>query len=120
MIHVCWLARAVVGWISVADQVGYVLLAKGGADTGAKWRFRVVCRDGAIVRHGIELTSPPLFELPWHSVVEVREGRRRGSQRGRSISGIHRHDCAVKTPLRESFLRLSHVQPDWIGRRNAM
>ena len=60
-----------VGWVPVADSVGYVLLAKGGADTGVKWRYRVVCRDGAFVRHGIELTSAFLFNLPWHSVVEV-------------------------------------------------
>ena len=51
--------------------MGYVLLAKGDASTGVKWRYRVVCRDGAFVRHGIELTSPFLFNLPWHSVVEV-------------------------------------------------
>lgn len=62
---------AVVGWVPVADDVGYVLLAKGDGSAGAKWRYRVVCRDGAFVRHGIELTSPFLFNLPWHSVVEV-------------------------------------------------
>ncbi|CAM9305440.1 unnamed protein product, partial [Sphacelaria rigidula] len=39
------------------------------------WRYRVVCRQGALVRHGIELSSPPLFTLPWHSVVEVLERR---------------------------------------------
>lgn len=66
---------AVVGWVSVADSTGYVLLARGGLETGAKWRYRVVCRDGAFVRHGIELTSPFLFNLPWHSVVEVRNTR---------------------------------------------
>lgn len=55
----------------VADDVGYVLLAKGDGSAGARWRYRVVCRDGAFVRHGIELTSPFLFNLPWHSVVEV-------------------------------------------------
>lgn len=59
------------GWVPVVDSVGYVLLAKGGARTSAKWRYRVVCHDGAVVRHGIELTSPVLFNLPWHSVVEV-------------------------------------------------
>lgn len=63
----------VVGWVPVADSVGYVLLSKGGASAGAKWRYRVVCRDGAFVRHGIELASPFLFNLPWHSVVEVSQ-----------------------------------------------
>ncbi|CAN0109949.1 unnamed protein product [Scytosiphon promiscuus] len=69
------ISSPVVGWVPVADSVGYVLLAKGGASAGAKWRYRVVCRDGAFVRHGIELTSPFLFNLPWHSVVEVLERR---------------------------------------------
>ncbi|CAM9531416.1 unnamed protein product [Ectocarpus sp. 4 AP-2014] len=63
------------GWVPVADDVGYVLLAKGDGSAGARWRYRVVCRDGAFVRHGIELTSPFLFNLPWHSVVEVLERR---------------------------------------------
>ena len=65
------LPHVVVGWVPVADSLGYVLLAKGGADAGVKWRYRVVCRAGAFVRHGIELTSAFLFNLPWHSVVEV-------------------------------------------------
>ncbi|CAM9277747.1 unnamed protein product [Hapterophycus canaliculatus] len=69
------ISSPVVGWVPVADNVGYVLLAKGGASAGTKWRYRVVCRDGAFVRHGIELTSPFLFNLPWHSVVEVLERR---------------------------------------------
>lgn len=56
----------------MADSRGYVLLAKGGSDAGVKWRYRVVCKDGAFVRHGIELTSPLLFNLPWHSIVEVK------------------------------------------------
>eukprot|EP00752_Nemacystus_decipiens_P003286 g3041.t1 len=69
------ISSPVVGWVPVVDSVGYVLLAKGDATTGVKWRYRVVCRDGAFVRHGIELTSPFLFNLPWHSVVEVLERR---------------------------------------------
>eukprot|EP00903_Cladosiphon_okamuranus_P021371 g19641.t1 len=63
------------GWVPVADSVGYVLLAKGGADVGKRWRYRVVYRKGAIVRHGIELDSPIVFSMPSHSVVEVLERR---------------------------------------------
>ncbi|CAN0290508.1 unnamed protein product, partial [Ectocarpus sp. 8 AP-2014] len=69
------ISSPVEGWVPVADDVGYVLLAKGDGSAGARWRYRVVCRDGAFVRHGIELTSPFLFNLPWHSVVEVLERR---------------------------------------------
>lgn len=61
----------VVGWVPVADSMGYVLLAKGGPDAGRRWRYRVVCREGAIVRQGLELNSQELFSLPSHSIVEV-------------------------------------------------
>lgn len=66
-----WLNSTVVGYVDVADESGYLLVAKGGADAGAKWRYRIVCRDGAFVREGVELTSRNLFNLPCQSIVEV-------------------------------------------------
>lgn len=69
------ISKPVIGWLNVASSVGYLFLAKGGPEAGVKWRYRVVCRHGAFVRHGIELTSAFLFPLPWHSVVEVLERR---------------------------------------------
>ncbi len=50
-----------------------LIVCPGGALMGARWRFRVVCTDGAFVREGAELTSTRVCVLPYLSIVEVEE-----------------------------------------------
>lgn len=64
---------AVVGYLDVVDSSNHLLVAKGGPEVGQRWRYRVVCLDGAFVRDGMELTSPYLYNLPFQSVVEVSQ-----------------------------------------------
>lgn len=46
-----------------------------GGELGARWRYVVVCRDGAFVRRGLELASAHLYTLARDAVFEVRERR---------------------------------------------
>ena len=54
---------------------GEVLCRRGGRTEAARWVYRVVCADGALVRAGLELTSALRHTLALHSLVEISERR---------------------------------------------
>eukprot|EP00613_Pedinella_sp_CCMP2098_P071802 CAMPEP_0171933612 /NCGR_PEP_ID=MMETSP0993-20121228/31388_1 /TAXON_ID=483369 /ORGANISM="non described non described, Strain CCMP2098" /LENGTH=525 /DNA_ID=CAMNT_0012574165 /DNA_START=53 /DNA_END=1626 /DNA_ORIENTATION=- len=55
---------------------GPVLVRKGNvAEATSRWVYRVVCADGALVRKGLELSSPHRCTLKPHSLLEVSERR---------------------------------------------
>ncbi len=56
-----------------AGSSNTLAVCPGGALMGARWRFRVVCSDGAFVREGTGLTSTHICVLPYLSIVEVEE-----------------------------------------------
>ncbi len=56
-----------------AGSSNALTVCPGGALMGVRWRFRVVCTDGAFVREGAELTSIRICVLPYLSIVEVEE-----------------------------------------------
>ncbi len=63
-----------VGFIPLSEgSTKALIVCPGGALMGARWRFRVVCTDGAFVRQSAELTSTRLCILPYLSIVEVEE-----------------------------------------------
>ncbi len=79
-VHVRDTTTGKVGFLSLSAASSKALtICPGGALMGARWRFRVVCTDGAFVREGEELTSARICVLPCLSIVEV-EGRCINSQ----------------------------------------
>jgi len=65
----------VVGCCKVRSDGGITLLAPGDLLEGAKWRYRVVCPTGAVVREGLELTSAYCRTIEVHSIFEASERR---------------------------------------------
>jgi hypothetical protein len=71
---------AVASWISSSSLprfvAGPVLVRKGPlAEASSRWVYKVVCADGALVRRGLELSSPHRCTLAPHSLLEVSERR---------------------------------------------
>ena len=61
-------------------HAGEVVCRKGGLEESARWVYRVVCNDGALVRSGIELSSPQrctsgvLVSGSYHPALNSRSG----------------------------------------------
>ena len=64
------------GWVDeTCPSDNHVLCATGDATMSARWRYRVVCSDGAYVRGGLELSSPHIYTLAHQAIMEVHERR---------------------------------------------
>ncbi|KAG5190838.1 hypothetical protein JKP88DRAFT_205186 [Tribonema minus] len=78
------------GFVSIQEEGGTGIgLVPGGATVAARWRYKVVCRLGALVREGPSLASSAVEELPYLSIIEVSERliNEQGIARLRTASG---------------------------------
>jgi hypothetical protein len=69
-----WLAVDI-GWVKIRRDDGMIIVAEGDYLIGAFWRFQVICRDGAYVRRGLDLTTEHVCTEPMGSIVESSERR---------------------------------------------
>lgn len=68
--------QPVEGWLDeVSPGDNAVVVCPGDATTSARWRYRVVCGDGAYVRSGLELSSPHIYTVSHQAIMEVHERR---------------------------------------------
>ena len=60
------------GWLDeTCPSDNHVLCATGDATMSARWRYRVVCSDGAYVRGGLELSSPHIYTLAPQEIIRA-------------------------------------------------
>ena len=71
------------GWLDeTCPSDNHVLCATGDATMSARWRYRVVCSDGAYVRGGLELSSPHL-----HASTSGNHGGARATVNEQGLAG---------------------------------
>jgi hypothetical protein len=58
---------------SCRNEDGLALIDEGGVEVGDRWRFLIVCKDGAYCREDIELKSTHLSTISYGSIVDSSE-----------------------------------------------
>eukprot|EP00968_Pinguiococcus_pyrenoidosus_P027307 scaffold7366_cov254-Pinguiococcus_pyrenoidosus.AAC.9 len=61
------------GWLAKRSSNGRTLVAEGGLERAAAFRYEVVYESGAFVRDGKELSARQVHTFPKHSIVDVYE-----------------------------------------------